>query len=132
MSGRAVAVLALWAAVLACDGSPGLNDTRLVELWVSSPETGDQAMRIAFHDPVEGFDPEPGFQHFLDADLAARAILVVADWPLPAGEQLLGVARLRTRSGALPIAEVTEVAKSDFGLRDVLDGYRVRLVPVDR
>jgi hypothetical protein len=131
---RACAAALLCIAATGCDVGPqGIADTWLLEVWISSPHRADQAILVTFHDPVERFDPAPGVRHFLDASHGASTILVVADWPLPAGETLVGSARLRARSRAsLPTARVSEVARSDFQLRESVADYRVRLVPQGR
>jgi hypothetical protein len=132
--GRAAGAALLCAVALGCEGGPqAVSDHRLVEVWISSPHQADQAILVTFQDPVEAFEVAPDFRHFQDPDRGAATALLVADWPLPAGETLVGRARLRTRSRTtLPTARVTEVARSDYQLRESLDGYRVRLVPVDR
>jgi hypothetical protein len=132
---RALAACALALAVVAgagCDPGAGVSSTLLVEVWVSSPHAADQALRIAFDDPVEAFEPTADIRHFQDATHSARALLVVADWPLAAGERLVGEASLRPRTRAvLPGARIIEAARSDYRMRESVDGYRVRLVPVD-
>jgi hypothetical protein len=126
------AAAATLAAGSACDGAPhGLVPTLLVEVWVSSPHAADQAVIGTFNDPLERFDPAPQIRHFHDPTRGATAVALIADWPMPAGETLVGVARLRPRSHTtLPTGRVTGAARSDFHLRESVDGYFVRLVPV--
>lgn len=134
MTRRAITAGALVCAVaLGCDGGPhGLDDAQLLEVWVFSPHASDQALLVKFDDPVEAFDPTPAVRHFQDAAGSATTILLVADWPLPAGESRVGTARLRTRSRTtLPTARVVEAARSDFQLRETVADYGVRLVPID-
>lgn len=132
--GRACAVAAACAVALGCDGGPqAVNDPQLVEVWISSPHPSDQAILVTFQDPLEAFETAPDFRQFRDAAHGASTVLVLAQWPLPAGETLVGRARLRTRSPAsLPTAQVIEVARSDYQLRESVAGYLVRLVPVSR
>jgi hypothetical protein len=132
MSARACIGALLCAALVGCDiGPQGVSDSQLLEVWISSPHESDQAILVAFQDPVESFETAPDFRHFKDADRGASAVLLVADWPLPAGETRVGSARLRVRSRtSLPTARVIEAARSDFQLRDGAAGYGVRLVPV--
>lgn len=134
MTGRPCAGVLLCLVALACDGGPhGVGDAALFEVWVSSPHAADQAVLVTFDDPLEVFDPAPDVRYFRDRARGASTVLLVADWPLPAGETRLGDARLRTRSRtSLPTARVMEVARSDYQLRDSVAAYHVRLVPVDR
>jgi hypothetical protein len=126
------ALLVTIGAGLGCDGGPyGPGDTWLVEVWVRTPNAADQAILVTFQDRVHTFRAEAGFQHFQDADDGASSVLVVADWPLPAGETMVGTARLWTRSRAtLPTARVVEAARSDFQMRESVADYRIRLVPI--
>jgi hypothetical protein len=131
---RPCASALLCLVALACDGGPhGVNDAVHYEVWFSSPHAADQAVVVTFDDQLEVFEPAPDVRYFRDPGTGSSTLLLIADWPLPAGETLLGDARLRTRSRtSLPTARVMEVARSDYQLRNSVAAYRVRLVPLDR
>jgi hypothetical protein len=128
---RAALMLVLVAAAFGCDGAPqGISHAALFEVWVSSPHTADQAFHLAFNDLVEAFDPAPHIQYFQDPARGGTTLVLVADWPLAAGETMVGAARLQARDPTtLPTAHIVEVARSDYRLRDTLAGYGVRLAP---
>lgn len=117
------------AAIIGCDMDPQAPASpALVDVWVSSPEPYDQAFRITFDRPVEGFAAAPGFRDFQDAGERSTTVLVVASAPMPAGESRVGSVRVRDlRDAASLDARVVEAARSDHALRETTAGYRVRL-----
>jgi hypothetical protein len=117
------------AAIIGCDMDPHAPASPgLVDVWVSAPEPHDQAFRITFDRPVEGFAAAPGFRDFQDAGERSTTVVVVAAAPLPAGESRVGSVRVRDlRDAAGMDVRVVEAARSDHALRDATAGYRVRL-----
>jgi hypothetical protein len=117
------------AALVGCDMDPQAPAApALVDVWVSSPEPYDQAFRITFDRPVEGFSAAPGFRDFQDAGERPSTVLVVAAEPMPAGESRVGSVRVRDlRDAASMDARVVDAARSDHALRETTAGYRVRL-----
>lgn len=122
------AALAAGVAGLGCERDtqspvqPGATN-----VWLSTPNSYDQAVLISFDTFVGEFSPAPGFRAFPGPAGSGR-VLLVADTPFQPGEELVGtIGASGVDALDAPGAAILEVARSDFTIRESVTGYVVRL-----
>jgi hypothetical protein len=105
------------------DPAPGAE----VDVWVSAPHSGDQALILEFDSPVEWFRPAPGFRAFASPGRAPVSFILVADEPLPGGGVRVGTVA-GAGEGSPSGARIVSAARGDRVPRDAVDGYAVTLL----
>jgi hypothetical protein len=118
---------ALAVLVAACDAPQGPTTGPGLDVWVSAPHAGDQALILEFDAPIESFQPASGFRLFTAPGRASASFIVVADEPLAGGGIRVGTI-LGGSAGSPPGARIVGAAGSDRQPRDTVDGYAVTLL----